>query len=74
LPADAKIKLKLFPAPKSILEKLLNEGPDNSQKAGDETIARALEIIQPLAHAARDLGLATDSNVLRTPDADLNEP
>jgi protease-4 len=68
LPADAKIKLKLFPPKKSVLEKLLNEGPDSSQKAGDETIARALEIIQPLAHAARDLGLTTDPDVLRMPD------
>jgi protease-4 len=68
LPADAKIKLKLFPPKKSVIEKLLAEGPDNSQKPGDETIARALEIIQPLAHAARDLGLTTDSDVLRMPD------
>ncbi len=68
LPANAKIKLKLFPRPQSPLERLLAEGPDNSQKAGDETIARALEIIQPLARAARDLGLTTDTNVLRMPD------
>jgi len=68
LPADAKIKLKLFPRPQSPLERLLGEGPDNSQKAGDETIARALEIIQPLARAARDLGLTTDTDVLRMPD------
>jgi protease IV len=68
LPADAKIKLKLFPRPQSPLERFLGEGPDNSQKAGDETIVRALELIQPLAHAARDLGLATDSNVLHMPD------
>ena len=71
LPADAKIKLKLFPPKRSVLEKFLAEGPDNSQKAGDETIARALEIIQPLAHAARDLGLTTDSDVLRMPDPGL---
>jgi protease-4 len=68
LPADAKIKLKLFPPKKSAIERFLAAGPDNSQKAGDETIARALEIIQPLAHAARDLGLTTDSDVLRMPD------
>jgi len=68
LPADAKIKLKLFPRPKSPLERLLGEGPDSSQKAGDETIARALEIIQPLAHAVRYLGLTADSDVLRMPD------
>ncbi|MGO9245280.1 MAG: signal peptide peptidase SppA [Verrucomicrobiia bacterium] len=71
LPADAKIKLRLFPPKKSVIERLLAEGPDNSQKAADETIARALEIIQPLAHAARDLGLITDSDVLRMPDPDV---
>jgi protease-4 len=68
LPADAKIKLKLFPRRKSALQRLLAQGPDSSQKAGEETIASALEIIQPFARAARDLGLATDSDVLRMPD------
>ena len=68
LPADAKIKLQVFPRPKSPLERLLGEGPDSSQKTSDETIARALEMIQPFARAARDLGLTADSDVLRMPD------
>ena len=68
LPADAKIKLKLFPPRKSPLQALLRGTPDSSQKAGDETIARALEVIQPLARVARDLGLAADPDVLRMPE------
>jgi protease-4 len=71
LSADAKIKLKLFPPRKSMLEKLLQESPDNSQKAGDETIARALEVIQPLARVARDLGMTAEPDVLRMPDSDV---
>lgn len=68
LAADAKIELKQFPARKSPLEVFLHEGPDSSQKASDETIARALEVIQPLARVARELGLSADQDVLRMPD------
>jgi protease-4 len=68
LPVDAKIRLKEFPRRKSPLEALLHQGPDNSQKAGEETIARALEIIQPLARVARDLATTGESNVLRMPE------
>jgi protease-4 len=68
LPADAKIKLKLFPRPKSPIERLLGEGPDSSQQTSDETIARALEMIQPFARAARNLGLTAEPDVLRMPD------
>jgi len=68
LSGDAKIKLKLFPRRKSPIERLLAEGPDNSQKAGQETIARALEMVQPLARLARDLGLDAEPDVLRMPD------
>jgi protease-4 len=71
LPADAKIKLKLFPRRKSPVERLLGEGPDNSQKAGEETIARALEMIQPFARMARDLGLDAETDVLRMPEAGI---
>jgi protease-4 len=71
LSADAKIKLKQFPAKKSPLQALLGEDPDSSQKASDETIARALEIIQPLARVARDLGLVVDPDVLRMPELDM---
>jgi protease-4 len=71
LSADAKIKLKPFPPKKSPLQALLGEDSDSSQKASDETIARALEIIQPLARIARDLGLAADPDVLRMPEFDM---
>ncbi len=71
LSADAKIKLKPFPPKKSPLQALLGEDSDSSQKASDETIGRALEIIQPLARIARDLGLAADPDVLRMPEFDM---
>jgi len=66
LPVDAKIHLKEFPVKKSPLEALLSEGPDSSQKASEVTLARALEVIQPLARVARELGMSgTDSDTLR---------
>jgi len=68
LPPNAKIKLKLFPRRKSTIERFLGEGPDNSQKAGQETIAHALELIQPLARLARNLGLDAEPDLLRMPD------
>jgi protease-4 len=68
LPADAKIRLKLFPPRKSPLQALFRGDPDSSQTAGDETMARALEIIQPVARVARDLGLAAEPDVLRMPE------
>jgi len=70
LKADDKIQLKEFPRPKSPLELLLHEGPDSSQKAGEETIAKAFEVIQPLARVARELGLNPDSDILRMPEVD----
>jgi protease-4 len=69
LPVDAKIRLKEFPLKKSPLEALLSGGPDNSQKASEATLARALEVIRPLARVARELGLgAADSDTLRMPE------
>ena len=69
LPVDAKIKLKEFPVKKSSLEALLSEGPDSSQKASEATLARALEVIQPLARVARELGMSgADSDTLRMPE------
>ena len=68
LSADAKIKLKPFPPKKSPLQVLLGEDSDGGRKASDETIGRALEIIQPLARVARDMGLVADPDVLRMPE------
>ena len=44
------------------------EDSDGGRKASDETIGRALEIIQPLARVARDMGLVADPDVLRMPE------
>jgi protease IV len=70
LDADAKIHLKEFPRPKSPLETLLHEGPDSSQKASEEVLARGLEIIQPFARVARELGVGADTDILRMPELD----
>jgi protease-4 len=70
LSADAKIELKQFPAKKSPLQALLREEPDNSQPAGNEALARVLEVVQPFARMARELGLNAESDVLRMPEVD----
>ena len=70
LSADAKIELKEFPRRKSPLEELLHEEPDNSQQAGAEALARALQVAQPFARVARELKLNAESDVLRMPDVD----
>ena len=70
MPVDAKIHLKEFPLKKSALEELITGGPDSSQKAGEATLARALEVMQPLARVARELGLGVaDSDTLRMPES-----
>jgi protease-4 len=55
---DQKIKLKEFPARKTLFERLLAEEPDSSDAAAaEETLARLLRAAGPLARAARQLGL-----------------
>src|SRR4029077_10813522 len=72
MPIGRKIYLKEFPIKKSPLETLLGEGPDNSQKASEATLARALEVIQPLARVARELGMgAGDADTLRMPESGM---
>ena len=71
LPSDAKIKLKEFPEKKSPIRALLGEEPESSEQAGQATLVRAFEILQPLARVARGLGLAADSGVLRMPEFEV---
>jgi protease IV len=66
LAPDAKVQLKEFPAKKSLIEKLLGEGPDSSEPT---TLARALQLLRPFAHVARQTGLlANPDDVLVMPD------
>ncbi|HTS19307.1 MAG TPA: signal peptide peptidase SppA [Verrucomicrobiae bacterium] len=74
LAPDAKIELKVFPRPESTIRRLLGEETDNDQQAGEEAIARTLEMIQPYARAARELGLAAEPDVLRVPDVNMDGP
>jgi protease-4 len=63
LSADEKIKLKEFPAKKSLIQKLLAEEPDSS-----EPVARALQLLRPFARIARQTGLlARPEDVLVMP-------
>jgi protease-4 len=65
LAPDAKVQLKEFPAKKSLLERLLGEGPDSSEPTA---LARALQVIQPFIRVARQTGLlACPDDVLVMP-------
>jgi protease IV len=66
LSADEKVQLKEFPAKKSIIEKLLAEGPDSSEPAA---LTRALRLLRPFARVARQTGLlAGPDDVLLMPE------
>jgi protease-4 len=67
--ADEKIRLKEFPASKSALKLLLGKSPDSSEKAASAaTLARGLELLQPVGRAARELGIVSEPDVLRMPE------
>jgi protease-4 len=72
IPADANIHIKVFPAEKSsvrrVLEKLLDRGEESSEgQAATEALTRALQAVQPLARLAREIGFVLDSGVLAMP-------
>jgi protease-4 len=72
IPEDADIRLKVFPAEKTsvrrILEKLLDRGEESSEgKVTTVALTRALQVVQSLARLARESGFVLDSGVLAMP-------
>jgi len=72
IPEDADIRMKVFPAEKTsvrrVLEKLLDRGEDSSEgQAAIVALTRTLQIVQPLAPLARALGFGLDSGALAVP-------
>jgi protease-4 len=66
LAPDAKVQLKEFPAKKSLIEKLLGEGPDSSESAA---LTRTLQLVRPFARVVRQTGLlAPPDDVLVMPE------
>jgi protease-4 len=73
IPEDAGIRLKLFPPKKTLvqalMERLLGEGDGSSEEeTAGVVLTRALQLIQPLARVARDLGLGPHPGVLAMPE------
>jgi protease-4 len=66
IPVDDDIRLKLYPSPKTPFQTLFGEGPDNSGAVRD-SLVRVLQIVQPMARFARDVGLVDQQGVLMTP-------
>jgi protease-4 len=66
IPADDGIRLKLYPSPKTPFQTFFGEGPDNSG-AIRESLVRALQIVQPMARLAREVGLLEQEGALMTP-------
>jgi protease-4 len=71
LAVDAKVRLKLFPRPKSTLELLLDKGLDNSDiRAATELLMQAVRAAEPLAPALRATGLFGRPGVLAMPETE----
>ena len=64
--ADDGIRLKLYPTPKTPFQTIFGEGPDNSGAIRD-SLVRVLQIVQPMARFARDVGLVEQPGALMTP-------
>jgi protease IV len=72
IPEDADIHMKVFPAEKTsvrrVLEKLLDRGAESSEgQAATVALTRALQAVQPLAHLAREIGFGRGSGALAMP-------
>lgn len=68
LPADAKIRLKMFPREKSTIEMLLDKGRESSEsKAEAVVLARVLAAVRPWVLAASRAGLLESPGVLTMP-------
>lgn len=66
IPADAKIKLKVFPEPKSFVQALLDKGQDSSE--AKSTAATLLERLQPIARLAERMEHNLETQVLAMPE------
>ncbi len=69
LAADAKVRLKVFPKPKSILDLLLEKGRESSEaQAATALLIRAVRASEPLAPALRATGVLRAPGVLEMPE------
>jgi protease-4 len=72
--ADSEdVRLVVYPRPKTFLQSLLQrQGPDNSDKEAAQTLARILEIVQPMARQLDAAGVnrknGGQEDVLRMPE------
>ena len=66
IPADAKIKLKVFPEPKSFVQALLDKGQDSSE--AKSAVATLLERLQPVARLAERMEHNLETQVLAMPE------
>lgn len=60
LDADAPVKLVAFPRPRSVVERLLEGGPDSSEDVAEvSSVTTAVERWRPVAEALRSVGIAS---------------
>jgi protease-4 len=57
IPADAKVQLKPFPAPKKPWQQFLEEGPDSSERGQADALVRLFEAVQPIVRMGQQVGL-----------------
>jgi protease-4 len=73
LPVDAPIELRTYPKDQSLLDRVLSDGPDNSESpAAVRARIELMTELRPIAQELRALGLGPGSNgILATPDLTL---
>lgn len=66
--ADADLDLRMYPRRQTLLESIMDRGPDSSQpSAAEAVLLRAVETVRPFAQVARQLGLVERPGPLMAP-------
>ena len=72
LEPDADIRVRVFPERRTLLESLLDRGPDSSQPTATQALARMMvETLQPMAALARRTGLIDPPGALTMPELEI---
>ena len=72
LEPDDDIRVRVFPERRTLLESLLDRGPDSSQPTATQALARMMvETLQPVAALARRTGLIDPPGALTMPELEI---
>ncbi len=71
IPAEAKVRLKLYPAKKNFVEMVLNRDGDAEDSGDDDAMIRALKEIQPVVKSIKSLGIGESPDLLLCPQSEM---